>query len=254
MLPTGGPRCGWPGNWGRRFGVARWLFHALSATDAKPRGAAHRAADHRPPPRSLVFQLLFTTARWTRRSRYGTQAARRVSREGNVGTAGRSRGHHHRGGVQRTWTPCRKRWPKGTVACVLAEPAMTNMGIILCPTPAITRRLRELTRAAGRAAADHRRGRTRPGRLGPGGCTAGWGLDPDLVNAGQRPSAGRAWRPGRWGISGEGGGPDAGPGRRGTTRTPAASAARLAGQRACRWAAMRGHAWGPCSPRRPGTG
>jgi glutamate-1-semialdehyde 2,1-aminomutase len=69
----------------------------------------------------------------------------------------------------------------GLVACVLAEPAMTNMGIVL-PEPGFHDGLRELTRAAGTLLiADE----THTFSAGPGGCTAAWGLEPDLLTIGK---------------------------------------------------------------------
>jgi glutamate-1-semialdehyde aminotransferase len=63
------------------------------------------------------------------------------------------------------------------VACVLAEPAMTNVGIIL-PDDGYWRAARELTRRYGSLLiADE----THTICAGPGGCTREWNLDPDLL-------------------------------------------------------------------------
>ncbi len=67
------------------------------------------------------------------------------------------------------------------IACVLAEPAMTNMGIIL-PEPGYHEALRKLTRASGTLLIIDE---THTFSAGPGGCTAAWGLDPDLVTIGK---------------------------------------------------------------------
>src|SRR5829696_3666410 len=69
----------------------------------------------------------------------------------------------------------------GLVACVLAEPAMTNMGIIL-PEAGYHERLRELTRASGTLLIIDE---THTFSAGPGGCTAAWGLEPDLLTIGK---------------------------------------------------------------------
>ena len=69
----------------------------------------------------------------------------------------------------------------GLVACVLAEPAMTNMGIVH-PEPGYHERLRELTRAAGTLLIIDE---THTFSAGPGGCTAAWGLEPDLLTIGK---------------------------------------------------------------------
>src|SRR6266849_660502 len=63
------------------------------------------------------------------------------------------------------------------VACVLAEPAMTNVGIIL-PDDGYWRAARELTRLYGTLLiADE----THTICAGPGGCTREWKLAPDFV-------------------------------------------------------------------------
>src|SRR6202140_4477575 len=63
------------------------------------------------------------------------------------------------------------------VACILAEPAMTNVGIIL-PDDGYWKSARELTRRYGTLLiADE----THTICAGPGGCTREWKLDPDFV-------------------------------------------------------------------------
>lgn len=63
------------------------------------------------------------------------------------------------------------------VACVLAEPAMTNVGIIL-PDEGYWKSARELCRRYGSLLiADE----THTICAGPGGCTAEWKLDPDML-------------------------------------------------------------------------
>jgi glutamate-1-semialdehyde 2,1-aminomutase len=73
----------------------------------------------------------------------------------------------------------------GEVACVLAEPALTNIGIVL-PEPDFHRGLRELTRRYGTLLIIDE---THTLCMGPGGCTHAWRLDPDLVVVG-KPIAG----------------------------------------------------------------
>src|SRR3984893_15258674 len=63
------------------------------------------------------------------------------------------------------------------VACVLAEPAMTNVGIIL-PDDGYWAAARELTRRYGLLPIAHAGHGV---RAGPGGCTREWNLDPDLL-------------------------------------------------------------------------
>jgi glutamate-1-semialdehyde 2,1-aminomutase len=67
------------------------------------------------------------------------------------------------------------------IACVLAEPAMTNMGIVL-PDEGYHDALRALTRAHGTLLIIDE---THTFSAGPGGCTAEWGLDPDLFTIGK---------------------------------------------------------------------
>jgi glutamate-1-semialdehyde 2,1-aminomutase len=70
---------------------------------------------------------------------------------------------------------------QGDVACVLAEPAMTNIGIVL-PDPGYHAALRALTRKHGVLLVNDE---THTLSAGPGGCTAAWGLEPDFVTVGK---------------------------------------------------------------------
>ena len=69
----------------------------------------------------------------------------------------------------------------GDIACVLAEPALTNIGIVL-PEPGFHAALRELTRRTGTLLVLDE---THTICCGPGGATAAWGLDPDLLVIGK---------------------------------------------------------------------
>jgi len=69
----------------------------------------------------------------------------------------------------------------GDVACVLAEPALTNIGIIL-PEPGYHEALRRLSRETGTLLVIDE---THTICAGPGGCTRAWGLDPDMVTLGK---------------------------------------------------------------------
>lgn len=73
----------------------------------------------------------------------------------------------------------------GDVACVLAEPALTNIGIVL-PEPGFLDALRSLTREHGTLLVIDE---THTFCCGPGGYTAAHGLDPDLITIG-KPIAG----------------------------------------------------------------
>jgi glutamate-1-semialdehyde 2,1-aminomutase len=74
----------------------------------------------------------------------------------------------------------------GDVACVLAEPAMTNIGIVL-PDPGFHEALRALTRAHGTLLIIDE---THTLSAGPGGCTRAWGLTPDVVTLGKAIASG----------------------------------------------------------------
>ena len=75
----------------------------------------------------------------------------------------------------------RRRWPPGDVAAVLAEPALTNIGIVL-PDPGYHDALRRLTREHGNLLIIDE---THTICAGPGGYTAAHGLDPDLLVIGK---------------------------------------------------------------------
>ena len=69
----------------------------------------------------------------------------------------------------------------GEIACVLAEPALTNIGIVL-PQPGFHTALRDLTRRYGTLLAIDE---THTICVGPGGATAAWGLEPDFFVIGK---------------------------------------------------------------------
>jgi glutamate-1-semialdehyde 2,1-aminomutase len=69
----------------------------------------------------------------------------------------------------------------GDVACVLCEPALTNIGIVL-PDPGFHAALRELTRRTGTLLIIDE---THTLCAGPGGCTREWGLEPDFITLGK---------------------------------------------------------------------
>jgi glutamate-1-semialdehyde 2,1-aminomutase len=69
----------------------------------------------------------------------------------------------------------------GDIACLLMEPALTNIGIVL-PEEGYLAGVRELTRRYGVLLVVDE---THTMCAGPGGCTAAWGLEPDLVVVGK---------------------------------------------------------------------
>jgi glutamate-1-semialdehyde 2,1-aminomutase len=78
-----------------------------------------------------------------------------------------------------------RRLAEGDVACLLMEPALTNIGIVL-PDEGYLEAVREITRRHGVLLVIDE---THTLCAGPGGATAAWGLDPDLLVVG-KPIAG----------------------------------------------------------------
>lgn len=74
-----------------------------------------------------------------------------------------------------------RRLAEGDVACLLMEPALTNIGIVL-PDPGYLEAVREITRRHGVLLINDE---THTICAGPGGATAAWGLDPDFVVIGK---------------------------------------------------------------------
>jgi glutamate-1-semialdehyde aminotransferase len=70
---------------------------------------------------------------------------------------------------------------RGDVACVVTEPALTNLGVIQ-PDEGFHAELRRLTREAGTFLVLDE---THTQICGPGGLTKRWGLDPDIVTLGK---------------------------------------------------------------------
>ncbi|HET8954014.1 MAG TPA: transaminase [Solirubrobacteraceae bacterium] len=161
----------------RRFGMARWLF-TLTATDAN-RTALRLARQLTGRPMVVVFSYCYHGSVDEAFAVAGDDGATH-SREGNVGPpvdpalTTRAIEFNDPEALEAALAD-------GLVACVLAEPAMTNMGIIL-PEPGYHERLRELTRAAGTLLIIDE---THTFSAGPGGCTAAWGLEPDMLTIGK---------------------------------------------------------------------
>ena len=74
-----------------------------------------------------------------------------------------------------------RRLAHGDVACLLMEPALTNIGIVL-PDPGYLEAVREITRRRDVLLVIDE---THTLCAGPGGATAAWGLDPDLLVVGK---------------------------------------------------------------------
>jgi glutamate-1-semialdehyde 2,1-aminomutase len=86
---------------------------------------------------------------------------------------------------------------RGDIACVITEPALTNVGIVL-PQPGFHQGLRELTRKAGVLLIVDE---THTISAGPGGYTAREGLEPDILTIGKAVASGLP--AGAYGISEE---------------------------------------------------
>lgn len=161
----------------RRFGLPKWQF-TLSATDAN-RFVLRYARHLTKRPKIVVHDWCY----------HGTvdetlvildQHGRTVSRPGAIGpqvdpaVTTRAVPFNDLEALERALAP-------GDVACVLIEPALTNIGIVL-PQSDYHARVRELTRRHGVLLAIDE---THTICAGPGGCTGAWGLEPDFVVIGK---------------------------------------------------------------------
>ena len=160
----------------RRFGLRGWQF-TLSATDAN-RFTIRLAREITERPKILVFDYCY---HGTVDETFATlDGDRVVARPGNVGPpvdlalTTRVVQWNDAGALEQALAP-------GDVACVLAEPALTNIGIVL-PEPGFHDALRELTHRTGTLLIIDE---THTFSAGPGGCTAAWGLEPDLLTIGK---------------------------------------------------------------------
>jgi glutamate-1-semialdehyde 2,1-aminomutase len=154
----------------RRFGLPRWQF-ALTATDAN-RFAIRLARELTGRPKILVFNWCYHgTVDETFASLEGDSV---VSREANVGPP------------VALAEALERELAHGDVACVLAEPALTNIGIVH-PEPGFHDALREATRKTGTLLIIDE---THTLCAGPGGYTAAHGLEPDMLTVGKAIAAG----------------------------------------------------------------
>jgi glutamate-1-semialdehyde aminotransferase len=183
MLPT--EDAAWVGReMSRRFGVPYWNF-TLTATDAN-RFAIRWA-------RQVTDRSKIVVHNWCYHGSVDESfatlddAGRVVAREGNVGLpvpleeTTRVVEINDVDGLERELGD-------GDVAVCLFEPALTNIGIVL-PEPGYHEAVRELcTRTGTLLLIDE----THTFCAGPGGCTAAWGLQPDIVTIGKTLGAGIA--------------------------------------------------------------
>jgi len=165
----------------RRFGLPYWQF-ALTATDAN-RFSIRLAREITGRPKVLVYAWCY----------HGTVDETFAIVDERGGTT--SRGDNIGPPVELEVTTAAVEWndvealeralATGEIACVLAEPAMTNIGIIP-PDPGYHDQLRRLTREHGTLLIIDE---THTICAGPGGYTAAHGLEPDLLTIG-KPIAG----------------------------------------------------------------
>jgi glutamate-1-semialdehyde 2,1-aminomutase len=165
----------------RRFGLARWQF-ALTATDAN-RFAIRLARELTGRPKVLVFNWCYHgSVDETFATLDGGSVA---SREGNVGPPV-PLGETTRVVEWNDAEALKRELAHGDVACVLAEPALTNIGIVLAEE-GFHDALRAATRETGTLLIIDE---THTICAGPGGYTAAYGLEPDLLTIGKPIAAG----------------------------------------------------------------
>ena len=161
----------------RRFGLQYWQV-VLTATDAN-RNALRIARHITGRPKVLIFNWCY----------HGSvdEALATLRADGSIGP--------RPGSVGATLDPTlttkviefndvaalEQALEPGDVACVLAEPALTNIGIVL-PEPGFLDALRRLTRESGTLLVIDE---THTICAGPGGCTGAWHLEPDMVTLGK---------------------------------------------------------------------
>jgi len=160
----------------RRFGVPRWQF-ALTATDAN-RFTIRLARLVTGRPKVLVFNWCYHgTVDETFATLDGDSV---VEREGNLGPPV-PLGETTRVVEWNDVEALDRELQHGDVACVLTEPALTNIGIVHAD-PGFHDALRALTRKYGTLLVIDE---THTMCAGPGGFTAAHGLDPDVLTVGK---------------------------------------------------------------------
>jgi glutamate-1-semialdehyde 2,1-aminomutase len=160
----------------RRFGLDFWSF-ALTATDAN-RWALRLARQITGRPKILVFNCCY----------HGTVDEAFVTLNDGVAA---SRSDNTGPAIDPTETTkvvefndipaLEAALAPGDVACVLAEPALTNIGIVP-PEPGFHAALREITRRTGTLLIIDE---THTISAGPGGASRAWGLQPDMLTVGK---------------------------------------------------------------------
>jgi glutamate-1-semialdehyde 2,1-aminomutase len=161
----------------RRFGLPTWSF-SLSATDAN-RWALRLARMVTGRPKVLAFSYCYHGSVDETFVVSGPDGEA-VPRSGNVGPAvpiaqtTRVAEFNDIGSVRRALA-------HGDVAVLIMEPALTNIGIVL-PEPGFLAAVRQACTDAGTLLLIDE---THTISAGPGGCTALWGLEPDIFVIGK---------------------------------------------------------------------
>jgi glutamate-1-semialdehyde 2,1-aminomutase len=161
----------------RRFGLPLWQF-TLTATDAN-RHAIRYARLITGRSKVLVFDRCYHGSVDETFATLDSSGAV-VAREGNIGApvpldlTTRVVQFNDLEGVERALA-------QGDVACVLTEPALTNVGIVL-PEPGFLEGLQELCRRHGAVLIIDE---THTISVGPGGMTGRDGLHPDMLTVGK---------------------------------------------------------------------
>jgi glutamate-1-semialdehyde 2,1-aminomutase len=160
----------------RRFGLPKWQY-TLTATDSN-RFVIRLARELTRRPKILIFNYCYHGS--VDETVAVLEDGRVVARAHNIGPP-----------VELSATTRVVEWndvdglerelSQGDVACVLAEPALTNIGMVL-PEPGYHDALRELTRRTGTLLVIDE---THTMSTGPGGYTAAYGLQPDLLTVGK---------------------------------------------------------------------
>ena len=165
----------------RRFGLPHWQI-TMTATDANRfviRMARHLTGRQRILVMNWCYHGTVDEALWVL-----DEQGQVVTRPGNVGPL-----HATRDAVAvvefNDLEALEAQLALGDVAMVLAEPALTNIGIVL-PDEGYHAELRRLTKQYGTLLCIDE---THTICVGPGGATAAWGLEPDLFTIG-KPLAG----------------------------------------------------------------
>jgi glutamate-1-semialdehyde 2,1-aminomutase len=177
----------------RRFGLAQWSF-TLTATDAN-RWAIRLARHVTGRPKILVFAWCYHGSVDESFALSGPDGEA-VARPGNVG-APVELARTTRVVEFNDAAALEAALAHGDVAAVLMEPALTNIGIVL-PRPGYLEAVRELTRVHGTLLINDE---THTFSAGPGGATAAWQLEPDMLTIGKSIAGGVA--AGAYGLSAE---------------------------------------------------